>query len=85
MSDVSTYKAYLAAALAAMNAGDWATAGDEILKAETALAALPDTEVAEDRIEWGRQLASLKADVRGRQAASVGIQRTKIKYVATTD
>lgn len=85
MSDVSIYRAYLTAAIAAMEAGDWGTVGDEILKAETALAALPDAEVANDRVEWGRQLASLKADVRSRRAAAVGIQRTKIKYVPTTD
>lgn len=85
MSDVSIYKGYLTAAITAMDAADWGTALAEILKAETALAALPDSEVAEDRVEWGRQLTSLKADVRGQQAAAVGIQRTKITKVAVTD
>lgn len=85
MSDVSIYKGHLTAAIAAMGSGDWATAGDELIMAETALAALPDSEVSDDRIEWGRQLTSLQANVRGRQSGSVGIRRTKVKYVRVSD
>lgn len=85
MSDVSIYKAHLTAARTAMAAADWGTALAEILQAEAALATLPDTEVSGDRVEWGRQLTSLKADVRGQQGAAGGIQRTKITKVVVSD
>jgi hypothetical protein len=88
LSDVTTYHGYITAAVAAMEAGDWATASTEILKAEATLAALPDSEVANDRVEWGRNLESLKASIRSQQAASAsggGIQRTKITKVAVSD
>lgn len=86
MSDVSIYQGHLTAAITAIAASDWATAENEILQARAALAALPDSEVDEDRVEWGRkQLDTLSADLQRQRSAAGGIQRTKIKYIPVSD
>jgi hypothetical protein len=85
MSIITTLQGHRAAALAAQAAGDWATALAELIMAETCLVGVPDDELGGDRMEWGRDLRSLKASVLGQQASGAGIQRARITYTATSD
>ena len=63
MADATTLQTYIDAAVTAIAAGSWATAETNILAAEAVLVAIPDTEFAEQRLEWGRKLDSLKRSI----------------------
>lgn len=91
ISDVNTA---VTAATAAIDAGDWATAETELMKAGTYLAAVPDSKLGSGTSElmYDRQaIAGMLKQVRmNRQAAAHatagGPRTTKLKFVrADTD
>lgn len=85
MSRVTTLQAYSDAAATAIVAGDGATALTNIVAGEAILMAIPDSEVDEDLVKWGRDFKSLKESVNALQARSLGIQRSKFSREPISD
>lgn len=74
------------AAIAAMAAGDWATASAELNRLQATLGVTPDIEregfSSKYEREWcDKQIARIDRKV----GAAVGIQTTKFRYAAPTD
>ena len=78
----------MAAAVAALEAGDYATALTNALCAQGLVAASPTSEHGNDKISWqDNKIADFVANVRRAQAAdtaSGGMQQTKVTYVRPT-
>lgn len=84
---VSLVQSSVAAAVAAMRAGEWATAITELLAAKTLLAVVPDSQKGSLSMRWRPQeLDKLIAECRRNQATAArgtgGISRTPIEYEA---
>lgn len=90
ISDVTTAAT---AAAAAIDAGDWAAAETQVLKAITLLAVIPNSEMGGlSKVEYRGELQGLLAEVRkNRTAAAVGTaggvrsQKTKYKRATADD
>ena len=87
VSDVNTA---MTAAQSALASGDYATALDSAIAAQGYLAALPDSEQGDTSLKWDSAkihhfIANLQARQRESQAASYGIQRTKIERKQVSD
>lgn len=85
MSRITTLQAYSDAAAAAIMAGDGATALQNIAAGEAILMGIPDSEIDEDMVKWGRDFKSLKASANALQSRSLGIQRTKFSREPISD
>ena len=85
MIDGSIVNAHCEAGIAAMAAGDWATAISELMQAWTALVAMPDSERLGNSIKWSRgEVGELLKSVRQHNAGSTGFQQTKVTYARPT-
>lgn len=76
----------VAAAIAASEAGDYATATTLVESAKLLLAAMPDRQAGDGvTLTWDRAaIDTLLAHYRRRAGAAVGITRTKITYTRPT-
>lgn len=80
ISDANTYRD---AAVAAIDAGDYATARTQIDKAIAALGTAPDSEAGDFSIEWSncrKDLLSMSKMCTQRLSAASGIQVSKVTY-----
>jgi hypothetical protein len=84
--DVSTFHSYLDDGITALAGGDYATAMAKFLAAKAVLAGLPDGTVDGDETKFSRaDLDQLIQQARQGSAADTGIQRAKVKYIATSE
>lgn len=83
VADINTR---VAAAVTAMDAGDWTTAETKLLGAQALMAALPNGGHGEETLNWNPNgLRDLLMQVRMKRGAGLKIQRTKIQRVAVDD
>ena len=85
MSRITTLETYSDAAAVAILAGDGATALRNIAAGEAILLAIPDSEIDQDMVKWGRDFRSLKETANALQVNSLGIQRTKFSREPISD
>ena len=83
---ISNVDARLALADAAIGDGDYASARDYVLQAETLLAGIPDTEKDGHSIRF-REARTMRLSqlIDRRAAANAGIQRVNIEYVRPSE
>ena len=86
MADASTVNTKVDAAITAIGSSDWTTAEKRLLEAEAALAAMPDSRMADNSLEWDRQaIARMIAHVQRKQRASGGLAISHVEYEKASD
>lgn len=78
----------MALARAALKSGDYASALTYAVSAQGMLAVTPDTQKGDLQVGFGRRSGEIEAfvaNVRKRQAAAGGIQRSKVTYARPSD
>jgi hypothetical protein len=81
MSAASDLETLRDAASAAILAADYATALTTVERMAVILAGTPDQEMASGaKLEWGRKIDTLFAQLNSRRNAAAGIQRTKTAW-----
>ena len=72
-------------AVAANEAGDFATALTKLRSARLLLVATPDARQGEDELKWRSDIDALMKSIEAEKRASVGITRKKIVHARPTD
>ena len=85
----STVEGYLESAITSMGTGDWTSAMNSLLQAETALIGLPDSEHGQAKMQWRTDIESLKKSVRDRENTAANtnqgtFQITKLDIIRPT-
>ena len=86
MATVANVNTYADAAIAAVLAGDLATAATQARAAQIALATLPDARSDSESLTWDREsIATLIKEIKTEQNSIQGIQTSKTHYARATD